>query len=325
MHIPDGFLTLQPASAAAAASASGLWAALRRLRHGMPRRKVPLMGLAAAFLFAAQMLNFPVAGGTSGHLLGAVLAGILLGPSAAMVVMTSVLVVQCLLFADGGVLALGANVLNMAIAAVLGGHAVFRAINRLLPSRRGFLAATAFAAWCSTVLASVLCAGELAWSGVAPWGLVFPAMANIHMLIGLGEGAITTLVIVAIQRTRPDLVGGSFQETEQALSPRPHRLVLTSGVVVTLGLLLSGLPLASRLPDGLERVAESLGFAGHANARPLVPSPMIDHRLPGIGSATIATCAAGFVGTLVAFLLAYGLAVVLAPRSGPRSDGHGED
>jgi cobalt/nickel transport system permease protein len=321
MHIPDGFLSLPPASATAAASISVLWAALRRLRLGLPRRKIPLMGLSAAFLFTAQMLNFPVAGGTSGHLLGAVLAAVLLGPSAAVVVMTAVLLVQCLLFADGGVVALGANVFNMAIAAVLGGHAVFRTISRALPSRRGFLAATAFAAWCSTVLASVCCAGELAWSGVAPWGLVFPAMANVHMLIGLGEGLITALVIVAIQRTRPDLLEGAARP----LSPRPHRLVLACGLVVTVGLLLFGLPLASPWPDGLERVAESLGFAGRASVRPLLPSPMVHYRLPGIGSATAATYAAGFAGTVVAFLLSYGLAVVLAPRSAPEGDRSGED
>jgi len=311
MHIPDGFLHLQSASAMAALSVSGLWAALRRLRLGLPRRKVPLMGLAAAFLFTAQLLNFPVVGGTSGHLLGAVLAAVLLGPSAAMVVMTAVLVVQCLLFADGGVLALGANVFNMAIAAVLGGYAVFRTTSRLLPSRRGSLAAAAFAAWCSTVLASVCCAGELAWSGVAPWGLVFPAMASIHMLIGLGEGLITALVLVAIQKTRPDLLDGAAQPT----SPRPHRLLLATGLLMTLALLLLGLPFASQWPDGLQRVAQSLGFSQRATTQPPLPFPRLDDLLAGSGSAVTATWAAGLAGSLVAFLLAYGLAVALVPKS----------
>ena len=295
----------------AAVSISGLWAALRRLRLGLPRRKVPLMGLAAAFLFTAQMLNFPVVGGTSGHLLGAVLAAVLLGPSAAVVVMTAVLVVQCLLFADGGVLALGANVFNMAIAAVLGGYAVFRTTSRLLPGRRGLLAAAAFASWCSVVLASVCCAGELAWSGVAPWGLVFPAMANIHMLIGLGEGLITALVLVAIQKTRPDLLDRSAQPT----SPRPYRLVLAAGLLVTSALLLLGLPFASHWPDGLERVAESLGFTQRATQQPQLLPPMVDYRVPGLGSAITATWTAGVAGTVVAFLLAYGLAVALVPKS----------
>ncbi len=130
MHVPDGLLDLKTAGTTAVVSLSALTVALRRLRLGLPRRRVPLMGLAAAFLFTAQMLNFPVAGGTSGHLLGAVLAAVLLGPSAAVVVMTAVLLVQCLLFADGGLLALGANVFNMAIVGVLGGLAVYKAVSR---------------------------------------------------------------------------------------------------------------------------------------------------------------------------------------------------
>jgi cobalt/nickel transport system permease protein len=234
--------------------------------------------------------------------------------------MTVVLVVQCLLFADGGVVALGANVFNMAIAGVVGGWAVFGGISRLLPGQRGFLAATAFASWCSTVLAAVCCAGELAWSGVAAWGLVFPSMASIHMLIGLGEGLITTLVIVAIRRTRPDLL----DMDARSVSPRPYRLALAVGVVVTAGLVLFVLPFASRWPDGLERVAESLGFAQRAAREPLLPSPLIDYRLPGLGSATAATCAAGFVGTVVAFLLAYGLAVVLTPKPASENGGTGQ-
>src|SRR5512147_218372 len=137
MHIPDGFLDAKTALATGALAAAGLGLALRDARRSLPPRKVPLMGLSAAFIFAAQMLNFPVAGGTSGHLVGAVLASVLLGPSAAIVVMTAVLLIQCLLFADGGLLALGANLFNMAIVAVLGGHAVYRAVRRVLPDRRG--------------------------------------------------------------------------------------------------------------------------------------------------------------------------------------------
>jgi len=320
MHIPDGFLSLPPASATVAASVSALWVALRRLRLGMPRRKIPLMGVTAAFLFTAQMLNFPVAGGTSGHLLGSVLAAILLGPSAAVVVMTAVLVVQCLLFADGGVVALGANVFNMAVVAVLGGFVVFRGMSRLLPGQRGFLAATAFGSWCSTVFASIFCAAELAWSGVAPWRTVFPAMAGVHMLVGLGEGLITTLVVVAIRRTRPELL----ELTAPSASPRPDRLALAGGLVVTVGLLLFGLPLASSWPDGLERVAEGLGFAERAVRRPVLPAPLADYRLPGLGSATVATCAAGFVGTVIVFLLAYGLAAALTPRAASEDGGAGK-
>src|SRR5437763_9509310 len=126
MHIPDGFLDAKTALCAAAVSSLGVGVALRRARLHLPPRRVPLMGLAAAFVFAAQMLNFPVAGGTSGHLVGGVLTAVLLGPSAAVLVMTCVLIVQCLMFADGGLMALGANVFNMAIVSVCGGYAVFR-------------------------------------------------------------------------------------------------------------------------------------------------------------------------------------------------------
>jgi len=311
MHIPDGLLDLKTASATAGLSLSALWAALYRLRRGLPRRRIPLMGVAAAFLFAAQMLNFPVLAGTSGHLLGAALATILLGPGAAIVVMTAVLLVQSLLFADGGLLAFGANAFNMAIAAVLGGHVVYRSVARLLPGPRGLLVAAAFAAWCSTVLASLCCAAEIAWSAVAPWGLVFPAMAGVHMVIGLGEALITTLVVTAILKTRPDLLDLSVSA---APTPAPRRLA-ASALAVTFALLLFGIPFASSRPDGLERVAATLGFAERA-APPLVASPLADYRVPGLGSAAAATSAAGFVGTLAAFALAHLLAALLLPRPG---------
>ena len=310
MHIPDGFLELRTAGATAALSATGLYAAFRHLKNGLPRRKVPLMGLAAAFVFVAQMLNFPVAGGTSGHLVGAVLVAVLLGPSAAIVVMTAVLSVQCLLFADGGILALGANVFNMAIVAVLGGYAIFRTVTRFLPGRRGLLAATSFASWCSTLLAALCCAGELAASGVVPWGAVFPAMLNVHMLIGLGEALITTLVILAIERTRPDLVNLAIRRSE----PAAYRLIVVYGLLVTTGLVLFVAPFASGLPDGLEHVAESLGFA-HREVPALLPSPIAGYELPLIGSATAATWVAGLIGAGVVFALALGLSIALTPKA----------
>jgi cobalt/nickel transport system permease protein len=320
MHIPDGFLDLKTAVTTGVLSVAGLALALRRLRHGLPRRRVPLMGLAAAFLFAAQMLNFPVAAGTSGHLLGAVLAAILLGPSAAVVVVTAVLLVQALLFADGGVLALGANVFNMAIVAVLGGFAVFRALERLLPGERGFLAAAAFASWWSILLASIACAAELSWSRVAPWGLVFPAMAGTHMVIGLGEALIAALVMAAILKTRPDLLDVPGREgrirtppAASAASPSRLRVPAAFALVSVLGLLVFGAPFASTRPDGLERVAETLGFGARATA-PLVPAPMADYRVPGFASAEAATWAAALLGVLAVFALAYALAIALSPK-----------
>ena len=124
MHIPDGFLDLKTAVATGVLSTAAVGISLRRLNGSLPRRKVPLMGLAGAFVFAAQMVNFPVAGGTSGHLMGGVLAAVLLGPAAGVVVITSVLIVQCLLFADGGIVALGANVFNMGVIGSAGGYAI---------------------------------------------------------------------------------------------------------------------------------------------------------------------------------------------------------
>ena len=207
MHIPDGFIDGKTAATTALLSAAGVGLALRQVRRRLPPRRVPLLGLAAAFLFAAQMVNFPVAGGTSGHLLGGVLVAALLGPSAAIVVLTTVLIVQCFLFADGGVLALGANIFNMAIVGAAGGYAIYRLVCRWLPGTRGQVAAVAFAGWCSTVLASVSCAGQLAWSGTVAWPAAFTAMASVHMVIGIGEGLISALVLLAIQRVRPDLAG----------------------------------------------------------------------------------------------------------------------
>ena len=180
--------------------------AARQVNRTLPRNKIPLMGLGAAFVFAAQMLNFPVAGGTSGHLLGGVLAAVLLGPGAAAIVIACVLTVQALLFSDGGVLALGANIFNMSFIGAVVGYAIYRSARKFLPGLRGRITAVFFAAWLSTVLASVTCAGELSLSGTLPPGVVFPAMVGVHALIGIGEGLITSLVILAIARTRPDLL-----------------------------------------------------------------------------------------------------------------------
>ncbi len=267
------------------------------------------MGLAAAFVFAAQMLNFPVAGGTSGHLVGSVLAAVLLGPSGAVVVISAVLIVQCFLFSDGGLLALGANIFNMAIVASIGGYAVYRCVRALIPGPRGMIAAAAFAGWCSTVLAAVSCAGELALSGIR-WTAVFPAMANIHMLIGLGEGLITGLVLVALARTRPDLIENGWQRE----APNGVAGFVGYGLILTMGLSLFIAPHASPWPDGLERVSKALGFATKATATPVLASPLADYRLPGLNSAVWATAWAALIGALVAFGLAWLLARTLLPK-----------
>lgn len=275
-----------------------------------------MLGLAAAFVFAAQMLNFPVAGGTSGHLVGGVLTAVLLGPSAAVLVLTCVLLVQCLMFADGGLTALGANVFNMGIVSVCGGYLVFRVAKRLfrMEEQRSTVFAAAFAGWFGTVLASVSCAGQLALSGTAPWSLAFPAMANVHMLIGLGEGLATGLITLAVLRARPELVAGS-RET----GPSARLGFLGYGLLVSLGLVVFVAPFACSWPDGLESVAKALGFQGRAAAS--LEAPLADYRLPFIGSATTATAVAGLIGTLLAFVAAYVLARTLVPVLGaPKKD-----
>ena len=303
MHIPDGFIDAKTAVTTAALAAAGVGLALRQVRRGLPRRRVPLLGLAAAFLFAAQMVNFPVYGGTSGHLVGGVLVAALLGPSAAIVVLTTVLIVQCFLFADGGVLALGANIFNMGIVGAAGGCGIYRMVSRALPGPRGRVAAVAFAGWCSTVLASVFCAGELAWSGTVAWPAAFTAMAGTHMLIGVGEGLIGALAYLAIQRVRPDLVGDAC-EPEQ---PRLWSEFARYGLLVAIGVALFVAPFACSWPDGLERVAADLGFE-HKAQPPALLIPAAGYQAPGVRWAVGATALAGAAGAIVVF----GLAVLLA-------------
>ncbi len=298
MHIPDGFLAAKTLAVTGALSASGLAVAARQVHRTLPRRKIPLMGLSAAFVFAAQMLNFPVLGGTSGHLLGGVLAAVLLGPGAAAIVIACVLMVQALIFSDGGVLALGANIFNMAFISGVGGYAIYRTARRFLPGLRGQITAVFFAAWLSTVLAAVTCAGELAWSGTLAPNVVFPAMLGVHLLIGIGEGLITSLVILVIARARPDLL-----EVENFPNARGAGMeFLAFGLVVALGLAIFVSPYACSWPDGLDRIAEKFGFA--ARATTFVETWIPDYKLPGISPAGIATAAAGALGTAVMFGLA---------------------
>lgn len=207
MHIPDGFISAGTAAATWLASAGGIGYAVRRTNRELGERQVPLMGVSAAFIFAAQMMNFTVAGGTSGHLLGGALAAILLGPWPGTLVLTSVLVVQALLFQDGGLVALGANVFNMALVGVLIGWVVYRGLRRLLGEATWALMVSGFAAaWLSVVVASLVAAAELAISGTSPWMVAVPAMGLVHALIGLGEGLITVGVLAFLRAARPDLL-----------------------------------------------------------------------------------------------------------------------
>jgi cobalt/nickel transport system permease protein len=312
MHIPDGFLNAPTLVITGALAVGGVSLALREASQSVPASRRPLMGLAAAFVFAAQMINFPIPGGTSGHLLGSVLSTVLLGPSAAVVVLTSVLIVQCFLFSDGGVIALGANIFNLAIVATLVGYGVYRILHHLVRGSRGLIFATTCAAWCSTVAAAITCAGELAWSGNVPWSTAFTAMANVHFLIGLGEGLITALVLAAITRTRPDLLPRSGIP-----SPSPLRFGFVGlCLLLTVGLALFVAPFACPWPDGLERVAADLGFAGLAKPA-MTAIPFTDYQVPGITTPLLTTALAGAIGTVITFGLAWFLARRLLPDNSP--------
>lgn len=321
MHIPDGFLDARTAIASGVVAAGALGLALRSVNRAAPARKVPLIGLASAFVFAAQMLNFPVAAGTSGHLIGGTLVAVLLGPAAATVVMTAVLVLQCLMYADGGLTALGANVLLMGIVAPWTGYAIYRLVCRAGgESLRVRLFGTAFGAWCSTVAASAVCSVMLAGSGAVTLRVGLPVMAGVHMLIGIGEAVITTLVVAAVARLRPELLAREQTET----SATGYGGLVAGGAVMSLGLAIFVSPLASSWPDGLEKAAERLGFATRAAESPILPAPMPDYAVPGLDSLLFSTLIVGGVGTLLAFVFAYVLARLLTRRTGLVSHGTAE-
>jgi len=207
MHIPDGFLDAKTWGSLWVVSAAGVGLAARRADRSLDDRAVPLLGVTAAFIFAAQMLNFPVAAGTSGHFMGGVLAAALLGPASGALAMTSVLAVQCLVFQDGGITALGANVFNMAIAGSAGGWLAYQALLAIAGRRKGARAFAGFlAGWLSIVIASLLCAVELAASGTVPLKPALAAMGGVHALIGLVEGAVTAGVLGFVAKVRPDLL-----------------------------------------------------------------------------------------------------------------------
>lgn len=206
LHAPDGFVSPPVALLMWALTATVVAFAVRRTNRTLDDRAVPLLGVMAAFIFAAQMFNFPVIGGTSGHLLGGVLAAVLLGPWAGTLVMTAVVAVQALLFQDGGLLVMGANIFNMGVVGTLGGFALYRAVAGVLGGEeRGRLPAAAVAAWASVVGGALGMALQLGASGVVPLELALPAMVGVHALIGIGEALITVAALAFIGATRRDL------------------------------------------------------------------------------------------------------------------------
>ncbi len=320
MHIPDGFLDAKTTIIAAALAAAGLGYALHHARRTLPPRQVPLLGLSAAFVFAAQMINFPVAGGTSGHLLGGVLTAALLGPSAAVIVLSTVLIVQCLAFADGGITALGANIFNMGILGGAVAGMLYVLLARCFHSLTGRLFAAMVAAWVGVMLAAIACAGELASSGRVEWNYFFPVMMYVHALIGIGEGVITALVLAAIASVRPELIVPSPNAGEVATQhPRPKpslKPVLVFGLIASLGIALFLAPFASPWPDGLDWAAQKFGFKGK-ESDPVLATPAPEYKIPGISSPTLATSLAGAAGTLLVLGGAWLLARALVHKNKP--------
>jgi cobalt/nickel transport system permease protein len=207
LHAADRLLSVPVSLLFWALTVAVLAIAVARTNRDLDEKAVPLMGVMAAFVFAAQMVNFPVAGGTSGHLMGGVLAAVLLGPWVGTIVMTCVVAVQALVFSDGGLVVMGANIFNMGIVGTLGGYLLYRTLARLLGGEdRGRVPAAAVAAWASVVVASLAIALQLAASGTSPLEIVLPAMVGVHALIGIGEALITAAALGFIATTRRDLL-----------------------------------------------------------------------------------------------------------------------
>ena len=288
MHIPDGFLSLVMSLVFWAITIITVGIAISKTNKSLGEKQVPLMGVMAAFIFAAQMLNFPVAGGTSGHFLGGALAAIVLGPWAGILVMTAVIAVQGLLFQDGGLLVMGANIFNMGLLTAMIGFGLYRSV---IGRKKGVrLAVAGVAAWLSTVTASLVASLQLWLSGTSQLQIVLPAMLGVHVLIGLGEAIITVAALAFIEQTRPDLL------SEKTVATKGGRGWILAGILVSLfAVLLS--PLASASPDGLERVAEDMGFLQIGQAAPYQILP--DYTIPFLGETALSTIVAGAVGALV--------------------------
>ena len=312
MHAPDGFLDPVTTVATAALAIGAVGVALRRSGGELGEREVPVAGVTAAFLFAAQMVNFPVAAGTSGHLIGAALASILLGPSVGVVVATVVVVVQALAFADGGLTALGYNTLNMAVIPGFGAAALFASFRRLLPpTGAGVVAASGLAAGLSIVLSAAAFSLEWLFGATAPvpFDTVFGAMVAVHAVIGAVEGLVTALIVGAVLAARPELVAGARDLDPAALGERrlPRRAVLLAALVSAVVMASAISQLASTEPDGLERVAEDTGFASSAEPHLLEGGLFADYATDGIADEGLSAAVAGSSGIVITLAVGYGL------------------
>lgn len=300
MHIPDGFLSA-PVSITGWLGLLGiLLFALHRTRRTLAAHQVPLMGILAACIFAAQMISFHVTDGTSSHLLGATLAAILLDPWAAVLVMASVIGVQCLLFHDGGLLALGFNVLNIGVVAGFVGHTTFVQVRKKLGNTSAAqLVGAGVGAWLGVVVAAAVCALDLAISGTSPLAVALPEMMSIYALVGVGEALITVVVLIFIRQTQPNWLVHAAQASN------------LNADWITLGLMFAIVlafisPLADRSPDGLDTVAQHLGFSNLAVQAPY--TILSDYTVPFIQDQTLTTIVAALIGVAVTGGIAFGLA-----------------
>ena len=206
MHIPDGFLDIKTWVTLSVTSAGVLGLSIKKTKKIIGEKHIPMMGVMAAFIFTAQMLNFPVPGGTSGHFLGGVLIAILLGPFTGVLIMATVIILQCFIFQDGGLTALGANIFNMGVIGSMAGYHLYLGLNMIIHNTKWKFVNVFLASWLTVILAASSCAIELAISGTVPIRVALTTMASVHALIGIGEGIITVLVLGFIFKARPDLL-----------------------------------------------------------------------------------------------------------------------
>lgn len=317
MHVPDGFIDAPVSLAAGVVAAGAVAVSLRGARRELDERTAPLAGLVAAFIFAVQMLNFPVAAGTSGHLLGGALAAILVGPYTGVLCVSVVLLMQGVLFADGGLTALGVNVVNMAVVTVVVAYAVFRALVKLLPdSRRSVTVAAFVAALLSVPAAAAAFTLIYAIGGTTdvPLSKVFGAMVGVHVLIGIGEAAITAATVGAVIAVRPDLVHGARglsaplklrvdgelvdapPAVPVGLAARSTKPVWITGLVAALALAGFVSFYASSSPDGLEKVAADKGIDQKVTDHAAADSPLADYGVKDVTDARLSGGLAGVIG-----------------------------
>ncbi len=294
LHIPDGFLSAAVAVVGWVLAIAAIAYALRQTRGQLGGKQIPLMGVLAAFIFAAQSINVPVGGGTSGHLLGGVLAAIILGPWAAVLIMASVVGVQAILFQDGGITALGFNIINMGVITSFTGHFVYQQFKKILgDSRNSMLIAGAAGGWLSMMIGAIATGIELGISGTSPFNVALPVMAIVHAVLGIIEAVITVGALTFIYSARRDLLAIGENAPAQTSAA-------WVGVGLALALVVAALsPLASSDPDGLEKVAAQYNFLDKA-AAPLY-NLLPDYTIPFIANEVVGGIMAIALGTLVVF------------------------